>query len=47
MLLSTAPFFVFYLSVWLLYWLLARSRNGRLFVLLAANLFFLSKFGLL
>jgi len=47
MLLSTAPFFVFYLSVWLLYWLLARSRAGRLFVLLAANLFFLSKFGLL
>src|SRR5580698_10612296 len=47
MLLSTAPFFVFYLSVWLLYWLLARSRNGRLFVLFAANLFFLSKFGLL
>ena len=47
MLLSTAPFFVFYLSVWLLYWLLARSRTGRLFVLLLANLFFLSKFGLL
>jgi len=47
MLLSTAPFFVFYLIVWLLYWLLARSRAGRLFVLLAANLFFLSKFGLL
>src|ERR1700753_73646 len=47
MLLSTAPFFVFYLSVWLLYWLLARSRTGRLFVLLAANLFFLSKFGFL
>ena len=47
MLLSTAPFFVFYLSVWLLYWLLARSRTGRLFVLFAANLFFLSKFGLL
>jgi len=47
MLLSTAPFFVFYLIVWLMYWLLARSRVGRLFVLLAANMFFLSKFGLL
>jgi len=47
MLLSTAPFFVFYLSVWLLYWLLARSQTSRLFLLFAANLFFLSKFGLL
>jgi D-alanyl-lipoteichoic acid acyltransferase DltB (MBOAT superfamily) len=47
MLLSTAPFFVFYLIVWLLYWLLARSRTGRLFVLLPANLLFLSKFGVL
>jgi D-alanyl-lipoteichoic acid acyltransferase DltB (MBOAT superfamily) len=47
MLLSTAPFFVFFLTPWLLYWLLAKTRGARLFVLLAANLFFLSKFGLL
>jgi D-alanyl-lipoteichoic acid acyltransferase DltB (MBOAT superfamily) len=47
MLLSTAPFFVFFLTTSLLYWLLANTRGARLFVLLAANLFFLSKFGLL
>jgi len=45
MLLSTAPFFVFFLIVWLLYWLLTKIRAAGLFVLLAANLFFLSKFG--
>lgn len=45
MLLSTAPFFVFYLIVWLLYWLAARGNTFRFLVLCAANLFFLSKFG--
>jgi alginate O-acetyltransferase complex protein AlgI len=47
MLLSTAPFFVFFLIVWLLYWLLAKYRSARLSILLAANLFFLWKFGYL
>jgi alginate O-acetyltransferase complex protein AlgI len=45
MLLSTAPFFVFFLIVWFLYWLLASIRGARLAVLFFANLFFLSKFG--
>lgn len=45
MLLSTAPFFVFYLIVWLLYWLAARGNSFRFLILCAANLFFLSKFG--
>jgi alginate O-acetyltransferase complex protein AlgI len=45
MLLSTAPFFVFFVIVWLLYWLLASHKQARLLVMLLANLFFLSKFG--
>ena len=47
MLLSTAPFFVFFLIVWLLYWLLGRFQIARLVVLIFANLFFLMKFGAL
>jgi alginate O-acetyltransferase complex protein AlgI len=47
MLLSTAPFFVFFLIVWLLYWLLGRFQIARLLVLFFANLFFLMKFGAL
>ena len=45
--LSIPTFFVFFLAVWLLYWLAARFRAARLAVLLAANIFFLLKFGLL
>jgi alginate O-acetyltransferase complex protein AlgI len=47
MLLSTPAFFVFFLFVWLLWWNLATQRNVRLALLVAANLFFLAKFGLL
>jgi alginate O-acetyltransferase complex protein AlgI len=47
MLLSTPAFFVFFLLVWLLWWALAAHRRARLTILAAANLFFLSKFGLL
>ncbi len=47
MLLSSAPFFVFFLLIWLLYWLAATWSQGRLVILFAANLFFLAKFGLL
>ena len=47
MLLSTAPFFLFFLIVWLLYWLLARVQSARFIVLFFANLFFLMKFGAL
>ena len=45
MLLSGASFFAFYVVVWLLYWLAARVPVARLLVLVAANLFFLLKFG--
>src|SRR5882757_1703175 len=45
--LSTPSFFVFFLAVWLLYWATARLRAVRLLVLVAANGFFLAKFGLL
>ncbi|WP_263382567.1 MBOAT family O-acyltransferase [Granulicella arctica] len=45
--LSTPSFFVFFLTVWLLYWAAAQFRAARLLVLLAANGFFLAKFGLL
>jgi alginate O-acetyltransferase complex protein AlgI len=45
--LSTAPFFVFFVVVWLLFWALARVPQARFAVLLAANLFFLLKFGML
>jgi alginate O-acetyltransferase complex protein AlgI len=45
--LSTPSFFVFFLAVWLLYWAAAQFRAARLLVLLAANGFFLAKFGLL
>ncbi len=45
--LSTPSFFVFFLTVWLLYWAAAQFRAARFAVLLAANGFFLAKFGLL
>ncbi|NYF78328.1 MBOAT family O-acyltransferase [Granulicella arctica] len=45
--LSTSAFFVFFLTIWLLYWATARFRAARLLVLVAANGFFLAKFGLL
>lgn len=45
--LSTPAFFVFFLTVWLLYWASARLRAARVLVLVAANGFFLAKFGLL
>jgi D-alanyl-lipoteichoic acid acyltransferase DltB (MBOAT superfamily) len=45
--LSTAPFFVFLVVVWLFFWALARVPHARFAVLLAANLFFLLKFGVL
>jgi alginate O-acetyltransferase complex protein AlgI len=45
--LSTPSFFIFFLAVWLLYWATARLCGARLLVLLAANGFFLAKFGLL
>ncbi|HEY0263909.1 MAG TPA: MBOAT family O-acyltransferase [Granulicella sp.] len=45
--LSTPAFFIFFLAVWLLYWATARLRGARLAVLLAADGFFLAKFGLL
>jgi D-alanyl-lipoteichoic acid acyltransferase DltB (MBOAT superfamily) len=45
--LSTPSFFVFFLAIWLLYWVAAKFRVARLLVLLAANGFFLAKFGLL
>ena len=47
MLLSTPAFFVFFLLIWLLYWALASYRTARLAIVVAANLFFLGKFGLL
>ncbi len=47
MLLSTPAFFVFFLLVWLLFWALARHSAARLAILVAANLFFLAKFGAL
>ncbi len=47
MLLSSAPFFVFFLCIWLCYWLAATRSSARIAVLVAANLFFLAKFGLL
>ncbi|RXH57770.1 MBOAT family O-acyltransferase [Granulicella sibirica] len=47
MLLSTPAFFVFFLLVWLLYWAAATQRAARVTFVLAANLFFLAKFGLL
>ena len=43
--LSTPSFFVFFVALWLLYWVAARMPRGRLCVLLAANAFFLAKFG--
>ncbi len=43
--LSTPSFFVFFVAVWLLYWALARIPQARLWVLPAANGFFLAKFG--
>ncbi len=45
MLLSTPAFFVFFLLLWLLYWLLSTRHAARLALLVAANLFFLAKFG--
>ncbi len=42
---STPSFFVFFFTVWLLYWAAARHSAARLGVLLAANGFFLAKFG--
>ncbi len=45
--LSTPAFFVFFLTLWLLYWASARLRAARLVILVAANGFFLAKFGLL
>ena len=47
MLVSTAPFFVFLVTVCLLYWAAGGSRPMRLAVLVAANLFFLAKFSLI
>ena len=43
--LSTPSFFVFFILLWALYWAAARLRWARLGVLLAANGFFLVKFG--
>ena len=45
--LSTPSFFVFFLLVWLLYWAAARLPMARLLVLLAANGYFMARFGLL
>ncbi len=42
---STPSFFVFFVAVWLLYWAAARMPLVRFCVLLAANAFFLAKFG--
>jgi D-alanyl-lipoteichoic acid acyltransferase DltB (MBOAT superfamily) len=47
MLVSAASFFVFLVAVCLLYWAGAGSRRLRLAVLVAANLFFLARFGLI
>ena len=47
MLLSTPAFFVFFLLIWLLFWTLVRQPAARMAVLVAANLFFLAKFGAL
>lgn len=47
MLSSTPAFFVFFVLVWLLFWSAARVPWLRFAILLAANLFFLAKFGLL
>ena len=47
MLVSSAPFFVFLITVYLLYWAAARSRRLQLAVLVAANLFFLARFSLI
>ena len=48
--LSTPSFFVFFLAIWLLYWVAAefasRTPAVRLLVLVAANGFFLAKFGI-
>ena len=45
MLLSTPAFFVFFLTVALLFWALGRSRAAQQALLLLANIFFLLKFG--
>lgn len=45
MLLSSPVFFVFFLVMCALFWLLAKSRQNQITLLLAANLFFLAKFG--
>jgi D-alanyl-lipoteichoic acid acyltransferase DltB (MBOAT superfamily) len=47
MLVSAAPFFVFLVTVCLLYWAAAGSRRLQLAVLVAANLFFLARFSLI
>jgi D-alanyl-lipoteichoic acid acyltransferase DltB (MBOAT superfamily) len=47
MLLSTPVFFAFFLVTWLVYWALTGQRNPRLLVLVAANVFFLARFGAL
>ena len=47
MLVSAAPFFVFLVTVCLLYWAAAGSRRLQLTVLVAANLFFLARFSLI
>jgi alginate O-acetyltransferase complex protein AlgI len=47
MLLSTPAFFVFFLALWLVYWTVAGFRGIRITLLVAANLFFLAKFGLI
>ena len=44
--LSSASFFVFFVAVCAAFWLLYRARRAQLALLLAANLFFLAKFGL-
>jgi alginate O-acetyltransferase complex protein AlgI len=43
--LSAPSFFVFFVAVWLVYWSVARVPVARFVVLVAANLFFLLKFG--
>ncbi len=43
--LSAPSFFVFFVAVWLIYWAVARVPVARFVVLVAANLFFLLKFG--
>ena len=43
---SSAPFFVFFVAVCLLYWSAGRSRRLQVALLVAANLFFLAKFSL-